>query len=364
MGIHASPTCVLAYGDDGGAVGYLVGEENAGHALHVHDDEQRPPRRSGSRAWPSPSAPTSRRSRYAQERTQGRAPGAPPGEQSPIIEHPDVRRMLLTMKAYIEAHARRSLYLNAERIDLAAAPPRRRRSAQRRPGAGRPADPAHQGLVHRPRRRAAPRSPSRSTAAWATSRRPGVAQHYRDARIAPIYEGTNGIQAMDLVGRKLGRARRRRGRTTSSHEMARTSTPSSAAAARSSPPSGRPLADAAAALADATDWILANGLADPATRWPGATPYLRMFGLVTGGWLLARPPLAAHGFLPTGAADAGFLDDKVAAPLLRDSAPAAARRLALRRSRPVPTTCSPSRRSASAPDLRVALDRAPLVRET
>ena len=119
MGINASPTCVMAYD---GAVGYLIGEPNQGMRVHVHDDEQRPPVGGRRGAVASPSGPTSRRSPTP---TSGGRAGrrAPPGE-SAIVEHPDVRRMLLTMKAHIEA-IRGIAYLNGEAVDLAKVAPRR-----------------------------------------------------------------------------------------------------------------------------------------------------------------------------------------------------------------------------------------------
>ena len=218
MGIKASPTCVLSYGDDGeGAVGYLIGEENAGmrYMFTMMNNARLSVGLEGlslaERAYQMALA-------YAKERRQGRAPGAPAGEQSLIIEHPDVRRMLLTQKACIEA-LRGIIYANAAAIDRAARHP----DEAVRTACDELADiltPVSKG--------------------WGTDlgveltslalqvfggmgyiEETGVAQHYRDARIAPIYEGTNGIQAMDLVGRKLpmraGACRRRLPRPDPGH---------------------------------------------------------------------------------------------------------------------------------------------------
>ena len=111
----------------------------------------------------------------------------------------------------------------------------------------------------------------------------GVAQHYRDIRIAAIYEGTNGIQAMDLVGRKLPmRGGRRRRRLP--HASSRRSIPSSVS-------TGRPLSRT---VRDATAWLLTDGATDPNDAFAGATPYLRMFGLLAGGWVMARQAIAAR----------------------------------------------------------------------
>ena len=198
MGINASPTCVMAYED---AVGYLIGEPNEG--MRYMFRMMNTARLSvgleglavGERAYQQAVA-------YAAERRQGRAVGAAAGEDSPIIEHPDVRRMLLTMKAQIEA-LRCLAYLNAECLDYAKA--RSRRVRQR---------PARQELADllTPLSKAWGTDLGVELASLAVQvhggmgfiEETGVAQHYRDIRIAPIYEGTNGIQAIDLVGRKLG----------------------------------------------------------------------------------------------------------------------------------------------------------------
>src|SRR5687768_11154260 len=200
MGIKASPTCVLTYGDQGaGAVGYLIGEENAGmrYMFTMMNNARLSVGLEGlalaERAFQMALA-------YAKERKQGRAPGAPAGEQSLIIEHPDIRRMLLTQKASIEA-LRGILYANAAAMDRA----------------GRHPDEATRTRCQELADILTPISKG-----WGTDlgveltslalqvfggmgyiEETGIAQVYRDARIAPIYEGTNGIQAMDLVGRKL-----------------------------------------------------------------------------------------------------------------------------------------------------------------
>jgi hypothetical protein len=136
----------------------------------------------------------------------------------------------------------------------------------------------------------------------------GVAQHFRDARITPIYEGTNGIQAMDLVGRKLPI---RLGGAVADlvGEMAGIDAELTAPELA---PLRAPLADAVAALREATDWLLAHGLEQPVDALAGATPYLRLFGIVTGGWLLARSAVAACELLAGGEGDAERLTDKVA----------------------------------------------------
>jgi hypothetical protein len=138
----------------------------------------------------------------------------------------------------------------------------------------------------------------------------GIAQHYRDARIAPIYEGTNGIQAMDLVGRKLPL---RAGAAIGDYLAQIQATVDSLASAGDDLKSiHAALADSLDALRSATDWLLANGLADPLDALAGATPYLRLFSLVTGGWVMAQQAQVATRLLADAPpAEKGFLEGKV-----------------------------------------------------
>ncbi|MEY2458262.1 MAG: 3-(methylsulfanyl)propanoyl-CoA dehydrogenase, partial [Acidimicrobiaceae bacterium] len=197
LGIHGSPTCVLEYDD---AVGYLIGgEPNAG--MRQMFTMMNTARLSvGLSGLAIGEVAYQQALTYATERRQGRAIGAPAGASSPIIDHADVRRMLLTMRSTVEA-MRGLVYANAEGIDLA----RHAGAEDARVAAQELAD-----LL------------TPVTKAWCTDmgtelaslavqihggmgyiEETGIAQRYRDIRIAAIYEGTNGIQAMDLVGRKL-----------------------------------------------------------------------------------------------------------------------------------------------------------------
>ncbi|MGH9290951.1 MAG: acyl-CoA dehydrogenase [Acidimicrobiales bacterium] len=302
MGINASPTCVMAYDS---AVGYLIGEPNEG--MRYMFTMMNNARLSvgleglavGERAYQQAVA-------YARERRQGRAPSAPGGESLPIIDHPDVRRMLLTMRAQIEA-LRCVAYLNAESLDLAA---------------------LHPNEDVRIRRQELADLLTPITKAWGTDlgveltslavqvhggmgyvEETGVAQHYRDARIAPIYEGTNGIQAIDLVGRKL--PMRAGGAINDFLDDIAATADELVAADGGLPAIGKHLSEAHATLRQTTDWLLANGVADPGNALAGATPYLRMCGIVTGGWLLARSARAAVRALDEGRGDAEFLRQKV-----------------------------------------------------
>jgi alkylation response protein AidB-like acyl-CoA dehydrogenase len=307
MGIKASPTCVLSYGERGeGAIGHLIGEENAGmrYMFTMMNNARLSVGLQGlavaERAFQMALG-------YAKERRQGRAPGAPAGEQSTIVEHPDVRRMLLTQRACIEA-LRGIIYANAAAIDRAARHP----DEQARARSAELADiltPVSKG--------------------WGTDlgvdltslalqvfggmgyiEETGIAQLYRDARIAPIYEGTNGIQAMDLVGRKLPM---RAGAAVADYLAA------IEGALRPLDEAGADLASirdalaaALASLREATDWLLAHGAQDPRDALAGATPYLRLFSLVTAGWVMALQAVTAHALLAEAAGeDRAFYEGKV-----------------------------------------------------
>ena len=310
MGLHASPTCVMSYGDGDGAIGYLIGEANAG-MRYMFTMMNNARLSVGVEGLALGEAAYQRAVAYARERRQGRAVGAAKGTSSPIIDHADIRRTLLTMRAHIEA-MRSLLYLNAEAIDLA----RHHGDAAVRE--------ASQELVE---------LLTPISKAWSTDlgcrltsdavqvhggmgyiEETGVAQLFRDIRVAPIYEGTNGIQAVDLVARKLAM----RGGAVVKELFARIR--SLDAPLKAAGPDfatiRRNLVGALAALDLATDWLLEQAAAggDPNDALAGATPYLEAFGIVLGGWLLARSALAARGVAssaPGSPYSKRFLDDKV-----------------------------------------------------
>ncbi len=299
LGIHASPTCVLEFD---GAEGYLIGELDHGmrYMFTMMNNARLCVGVQGlaiaERAYQQAVA-------YAQERRQGRGPGAPVGFSSPIIDHPDVRRMLLTQKASIEA-LRSLAYLVAESMDLAA---------------------HHTDQTVRESRQELVELLIPVTKAWGTDlgvelsslalqvhggagyiEETGAAQHFRDARISPIYEGTNGIQAIDLVARKLPM---RDGAAVRDFLALLDALDDELAAAGPELASIRVnLATAISSLRVATDHLAAAGNID---RLAGATPYLRLFGIVTGGWLMARQALAASRRLASGSTDAEFLRAKL-----------------------------------------------------
>jgi alkylation response protein AidB-like acyl-CoA dehydrogenase len=306
LGIHASPTCVMSYGDAGGAIGYLVGEANQG--MRYMFTMMNTARLSvGLQGLSIAERAYQDALRYAQERRQGRAAGAPAGELSPIVEHPDVRRMLLTMKAYIEA-MRAILYTNAVSIDLAR---------------------HHHDPAEREARRELVELLTPISKAWCTDlgvdlasiglqvhggmgyvEETGVAQYLRDSRISPIYEGTNGIQAIDLVIRKVPM---RDGGVVADLLAEMEALDPELATAGPELAGMRPaLANGVTALREATSWILSRGAAEPADALAGATPYLRLSGLVIGGWLMAQSALAASRLLPDAdGPDEVFLREKI-----------------------------------------------------
>ncbi len=306
LGIHASPTCVMSYGDAGGAIGYLIGEANEG--MRYMFTMMNTARLSvGIQGLSMAERAYQDALRYAQERRQGRVVGARAGESSPIVEYTDVRRMLLTMKAYIEA-MRALLYTTAVSIDLAL---------------------HHHDRAEREARRELADLLTPISKAWCTDlgvdltsiglqvhggmgyvEETGVAQYLRDSRIAPIYEGTNGIQAIDLVARKVPM----RGGAVVADLLGQMEVlgPELAAAGPELAGVRSALANGVSALREATDWIMSRGLAEPNDALAGATPYLRLSGLVIGGWLLARSALAASRLLrDAGGSDAVFLREKI-----------------------------------------------------
>ncbi|MGH9125761.1 MAG: acyl-CoA dehydrogenase [Acidimicrobiales bacterium] len=307
LGIHASPTCVMAYGDHGGAVGYLVGEVNAWmkYMFHMMNLARLSVGVEGlaiaERAYQAALG-------YARERRQGRAVGAPAGESSPIVAHPDVRRMLMTMKAQVEA-MRCLIYTEAAAIDRA------------RHGADADTRLAEQELVD---------LLTPVCKAWCTDlgvsvtslavqvyggmgfiEESGVPQLYRDSRIAPIYEGTNGIQAIDLVMRKLPV---RGGGVVKDLLVAMDALDGDLAAGGAYLAGIRAgLSTGVDALRQTSDWLLGRVATTPNDALAGATPYLSLFGLVAGGWLMARSAVAAVRLRATGDDDRdGFLAGKVA----------------------------------------------------
>ncbi len=301
LGIRASPTAVMAYGDGGGAVGYLVGEENRG--LHYMFTMMNHARLAVGLEGVAIAERAYQQARdYAKSRVQSRDIAGTDERPVTIIHHPDVRRMLLEMRAGTEA-MRALNYYAAALLDV----------AKRHPDAAERSRAEELVDLLIP-----------VCKAWSTDlgvelaslgiqvhggmgyiEETGAAQHYRDARIAPIYEGTNGIQANDLMGRKLGRdggaaARRFIAKMRESEAGLAAAKGDELAALR------RPLREGLDALAAATDWMVATMAKDIRRAAAGAAEYLDLFGTVVGGWLMARAALEAARHLAKGEGDAAF----------------------------------------------------------
>ena len=300
LGLHASPTCTLEFDD---AVAYMVGEPNQGmrYMFTMMNNARLLVGVQGlalaERAYQQSVA-------YARERAQGRAPGATAGTSSPIIDHPDVRRMLMTQKASIEA-IRALAYLLAESMDLAHHDP----------------DPDV-----RETRGELVELLTPLTKSWGTDlgveltslalqvhggagfiEETGVAQHARDVRITPIYEGTNGIQAIDLVARKL--PMRGGGVVNDLLDEIHSLDQSLAAAGPELATIREHLATSVSTLRRATQSMIE---ADATDALAGATPYQRLFAVVVGGWLMARQAIAAYARLDSAPADRrAFLETKL-----------------------------------------------------
>ncbi|WP_127091259.1 acyl-CoA dehydrogenase family protein [Aquabacter cavernae] len=299
LGLHGSPTCTMSYGDSGeGAVGYLVGEENRGLAcmFTMMNNARLAVAIQGVAVA---ERATQRALAFAKERRQGRAPGAPASEMSPIIAHPDVRRMLLTMRAETEA-ARALCLRTADALDR----------ARRLPDPAERAAALDEASLLTPIAKAFATDAGIKVSSLGIQvhggmgyiEETGAAQHFRDARIFAIYEGTNGIQAIDLVTRKLPV---REGSLVDGliadyrEDAARIS----ALNAPEFGHTGERLAEAVDALARATRRMLDWMPDEPVKALAGATPYLALFARAAGGAYLARVALAAHGAQAAGESD-------------------------------------------------------------
>jgi alkylation response protein AidB-like acyl-CoA dehydrogenase len=319
LGIHGSPTAVMVFDK---AVGYLVGEENRGlETMFIMMNAAR--FAVGLEGVAIAERAYQRALAYARERVQGRDLAG--GGTVPIIRHPDVRRMLMLMKSQTEA-MRALAYVVAAALDAAA---------------------RHPDATVRQHNQAFVDLMIPVVKGWSTEtgievaslgvqvhggmgfiEETGAAQHLRDARITTIYEGTTGIQANDLVGRKIAReggatARAWLGQLKAFDAELAKSTNADVKAIRAS------LSAGAAAVAESVDYVVANAGKDVLATFAGAVPFLKLMGIVAGGWQMARAALAAERKLGSGdkafhaakLATARFYADQVLvqAPALRDT---------------------------------------------
>ena len=308
LGIHASPTCVMAFGDDDGAIGYLVGEENRGlqymftmmnfARLEVGIEGVAISERSYQRA-----------AEFAKGRIQGRSIGAGSGERVSIIHHPDVRRMLLTMKSQVEA-------MRAVALQTCSYLDRALHHADEAERAN------YQSLFD---------LLTPVVKGWCTEQsieitsmgvqvhggmgfieETGAAQYLRDARITPIYEGTTGIQANDLIGRKVSSEH---GVTAfqligfmrqTLHDLDAFKDHSGLSMIRDK------FEISVEALEESVRWVVETYSKDPQTASAGSVPLLKLFGTVAGGWMLARSAIIAKTGLDAGGSNAKFYRNKLA----------------------------------------------------
>jgi acyl-CoA dehydrogenase len=306
LGIHASPTAVLAYGDHGGAVGYLVGEENRG--LEYMFIMMNLARFSvGLEGVGIAERAYQRAAAYAKERVQGRPVGSEKGTGT-IIDHPDVRRMLLSMRAQTEA-MRAIAYVTAAALDNAHHHPEAE-ARKRHQAFAELMIPIVKGWCTETAQEIA-YTGVQVHGGMGYIEETGAAQHYRDARIITIYEGTTGIQANDLIGRKTARDGGKMALSVIAEmraldgELARQSGAEFAAIRTQ-------LAAAALALKEAVEWIAVTYGKDARAAHAASVPYLKLWGITAGGWQMARAAIAAARHLADGKGEADFYRAKIA----------------------------------------------------
>ncbi|MCS0614099.1 acyl-CoA dehydrogenase [Massilia kyonggiensis] len=306
LGIKASPTAVLQFGDHGGAIGTLVGEENRGleYMFIMMNAARFGVGMQGiglaERAYQQAVA-------FAKERVQSRAVEGSAGPVA-IINHPDVRRMLMSMRAQTEA-ARALAYVGAGLSDLAHSHPDE---------AVRKANlavyeylvPVIKGWSTEMSENVA-RDGVQVHGGMGFIEETGAAQHYRDAKILTIYEGTTAIQANDLVGRKTVRdggavAKAILAQVRATEAQLAEAQDADFNAIRSQ------LVAGSAALEAVVDYVVANTKGDPRAVFAGSVLYLKLAGIVLGGWQMARAALVARQKLDAGDGDAAFYRAKIA----------------------------------------------------
>jgi alkylation response protein AidB-like acyl-CoA dehydrogenase len=306
LGIKASPTAVLQFGDQGGATGFLVGEENRGlEYMFIRMNAAR--YAVGVQGIAVVERAYEHALAYAKERVQGRPVDGSKPAAAPIIHHPDVKRMLLTMRSVVEG-CRAAAISAAAAYDTAHAHPdaevRKRSQA------------VYEFLV--PLVKGFSTEMSVEVASLGVQvhggmgfvEETGAAQHYRDARILSIYEGTTAIQANDLVGRKTARD----GGATAkalAREIEVTEAALQACDHEAAHAMAKRLTAARHAFVDVVDFVVAHAKTDPNAAFAGSVPYLLLAGNLVAGWQLARALLAAQMKLAAGD-ETEFMRNKIA----------------------------------------------------
>ena len=283
LGIHASPTCVMAFGENEGAIGYLVGEENKGLA-GMFTMMNRARIEVGVQGLAISERAYQLARSYALDRKQGKAPGVK--GSATIIHHPDIRRMLLVMKSQIEA-MRAAAYYIAGVQDLAHHSDKEseRAAAENRIDLLTPVVKAWMTEIAQELTSLGVQVQGGMGYVEET----GAAQHMRDARVLPIYEGTTGIQALDFVGRKI-MADEGRAMGVLLAEM--TALDAELAGDERLAEIRAALAEGVEQLQSATTWLLEQGSLDPNTAGSASVNTLMLTGIVVGGWQMALAALA------------------------------------------------------------------------
>ena len=306
LGIHASPTCVMSYGQKDGAVGYLIGEMNAG-LKHMFIMMNAARLAVGLEGYAIAERAFQQAAAWARTRVQGKPPLAAAAGPAPIIHHPDVKRMLLTMKSHTEAMRALALYA-AYLLDL---------------GDRHPDKELAEGAATR----AALLIPI--VKGWSTEsgieltslgiqvhggmgfvEETGAAQPYRDVRISSIYEGTTGIQANDLLNRKLARDQ---GLAINSLLAEATQELEEVQSSDANVRAAKAAAlEALEITRRAVSGVLKSMMNSPADAYAVSIPFLKLCGFALGGWLLAKSAAIAESKLAAGGADQQFLSGKIA----------------------------------------------------
>jgi len=306
LGIKASPTAVLQYGDNGGAIGYLIGEENRGlEYMFVMMNAAR--FGVGVQGLALADRAYQRAVAYARDRVQSRPVDGSMNTAAPIIHHPDVRRMLMTMRAYTEG-CRAMALVGAAAYDAAHHHPDATARHQNQA--------VYEFLV--PLIKGYSTEMSLDVTSLGVQvhggmgfiEETGAAQHMRDAKILTIYEGTTAIQANDLVGRKTARD----GGFIAKAIAAQIESTEKALDARSSEAAkalAKRLAAARRAFLDVVDFVVAGAKSDPNAVFAGSVNYLMLAGNLVAGWQMARALLVAEDRLAAGK-DADFMKAKIA----------------------------------------------------
>ncbi len=306
LGIHASPTCVMAYGQKDGAIGELIGQANDG-LKHMFIMMNAARLAVGLEGYALSERAFQQAAQWARTRIQGKPPVAAAAGPAPIVHHPDVKRMLLTMKSHTEAMRALALYA-AYMLDL----------GERHPDKALADGAASRGALLIP-----------IVKGWSTEsgieltsigiqvhggmgfvEETGAAQPYRDVRISSIYEGTTGIQANDLLNRKLARDQGAAfnaliAEATQELEAVETSSEGVRSAKAAA-------LEALATMRRAGGRVLKSMTSSPAEAYAVSIPFLKLCGFALGGWLLAKSAAIAERKLGEGNSDRKFLEGKIA----------------------------------------------------